>query len=144
MTKQTYEQQPLPKDLITYTTLRVSGVNNYQTQASKAIAATNTPALFIQLNPANPHDKYAIKVMVKVEKSGIFALFNKDTHIGHIPKQMARILYKHDVKDKITIRIKSIYREGKAGKITSVIIDLIGPEQFYTDKLRKEINSCDL
>lgn len=141
MKKQVYNQ-PIPEGWATTTIgFTVAAVKYHSTQAKKAIAANDNPDLIMQSEPTNQHDENAIKVIVKT-KGAIAALFNKDTHIGYIPMELAAVIIEYELVDKLQIRLKSVYYNDEK-EITSIVIDLIGPAAIATREIQERLDDTE-
>lgn len=132
--------QPLPEGWETFTLrFNLAGSNHLIDMVRAALEDNEDPDIFIEPDPKNEHDKYALKVMVKRK---MFFILKTDFHIGFIPAPLAKIIHKNGVKKIVEIRIRKL-NVHDSGKV-SIICDLIGPSKAYSDRLKTEIDNCEM
>ena len=132
--------QSIPQGWETYThRFNLAGSNHRLDMVKTALEGNEDPNIFIKTEPDNERDKNALMVMVKRK---MFFVFNPDFHIGYIPRPLAKILYQNKVQKIVKIRITHL-NVHESGKV-SVICDIMGPLNLYSDKLKTQTDNCEM
>lgn len=132
--------QPIPDGWETFTLkFNLAGSNHRLDMVKTALEGNEDPNIFIKPEPDNEHDRNALMVMVNRK---MFWMFNTDFHIGYLPKPLSEILYENRVQKKVKIRITrlNVHASGKV----SIICEIMGPSGIYSDRLKEEIDHCDM
>lgn len=90
----------IPKDYrIYFHIMEVAGTYFYKSNIAKAFSHNNI-SITLEADPTNEFDKNALKIIATAN--------NKKFHIGHIPKDIAKIIKDREILDYLLPRLKYI------------------------------------
>jgi len=108
---------------------------SYRLEALSHWSSRGSIPLVLEVDPNNPHDKNAIKV-IALRKRFLFGV--SEDHVGFIPKKLAKLIVDLNLESKLRPRAKSLWIGDRGG--ASLVIDLLGDKSLYSSFSDEEIS----
>jgi TM2 domain-containing membrane protein YozV len=105
--------------------LEVAGVV-HRKEAALRFARGDGQALKLQSEPSNRYDRNAIRVIgVWSDSSGR----EKNTHVGYLEKDLAKLLTQNDYLSRVLPRLESIFLGGHSDGWVGIYFQILGPKR---------------
>ncbi len=108
---------------------------SYRLEALSHWSNRGSIPLVLEMDPNNPHDKNAIKV-IALRKRFLFGV--AEDHVGFIPRKLAKLIVDLELASKLKPRAKSLWIGDRGG--VCLAIDLLGDKYLYTSFSDEEIS----
>lgn len=116
----------------------VAGVGFHLNNVKKAFRWWSHPNVNLKREPKNKYDKKAVQVICS--KTISFLPFKRKYLIGYIPAAIAKIIVDLSLIKVVVPRLHVLYKYKGGNRL--IIMDLIGPKDKLTDKIKKSLNKA--
>lgn len=125
---------PIPKGCVIYLDrLEVAGLSYREDNALRFLRGTEQ-ALELEPEPSNKHDPNAIRVIGHHRS----AREDHRAHIGYLPREVARVLAKHDLISAVWPRLE--YAKLKHEGYARLVMQIVGPKGRYREVFGRELD----